>query len=64
MKHKNHLCRFNDGDSSCECYDKGLEEVKEKIEKLATKFPIRASDEFDDGRLSMQREVLDIIENI
>jgi hypothetical protein len=33
----------------------------EKIEQLATEFPLRGSEEFDDGRRSMKREVLDIL---
>lgn len=63
MKYPEHICRFNDGKQSCECYDKALEELKKKIKRLAVKFSIRGSGEFDDGRLSMRREVLDIIEN-
>lgn len=25
MKHPEHICRFNDGKSSCQCYDEGFE---------------------------------------
>ena len=39
-----------------------LQEIKKKVKNLKTKFPVRASDDFDDGRLSMQREVLNIID--
>jgi hypothetical protein len=24
MKHKEHICGFNDGEQSCECYDDGF----------------------------------------
>jgi hypothetical protein len=24
-KHEEHICRFNDGESSCLCYDEGFE---------------------------------------
>lgn len=37
-KHPEHLCRFNDGEQTCECYDKGIEQerqrIKEEVEKM------------------------------
>ena len=30
MKHEEHICRFNDGDQSCDCYDAGYEAGEEK----------------------------------
>ena len=24
-KHEDHICRFNDGECTCDCYDKGFE---------------------------------------
>lgn len=38
--------------------------VLEEVETLCTKFPVRDSDEFDQGRESMKREVKEIINNI
>lgn len=38
-----------------------LEEIEGKIEKLNAEFPVRESDEFDEGRISMKREVKNII---
>jgi hypothetical protein len=29
-KHEEHICRFNDGESSCECYDEGFEAGKKE----------------------------------
>ena len=35
MKHEDHICRFNDGEQTCDCYDagyeKGRESMREKI---------------------------------
>lgn len=41
-----------------------LEQAEEKIKQLCTKFPVRESEEFDDGRESMKREVLQIIKEL
>lgn len=30
MKHPEHICRFNDGSQSCDCYDSGFEEGKKQ----------------------------------
>jgi hypothetical protein len=35
--------------------------LKREIELISVEFPIRESDEFDEGRRSMKREVLDIL---
>jgi hypothetical protein len=44
MKHPNHICRFNDGKQSCECYDKGFEagrkETAKEIKKALREFTI------------------------
>ena len=40
-----------------------MKEIIEKIEALNVEFPVRESDEFDEGRRSMKREVLEIICN-
>lgn len=40
-----------------------LKEIIAKIESLAVEFPVRESDDFDEGRRSMKREVLEIIRN-
>ncbi len=29
-KHEEHLCRFNDGEQSCDCYNKGYEDGKKE----------------------------------
>ena len=34
-----------------------------RIEALATESPLRESDDFDEGRKSMKREVLEILES-
>ena len=54
---KGRMCQCS---SVMECFHH-KEEIINKIKNLATKFPVRASDDFDEGRKSMQREVLDII---
>ena len=28
---KNHICRFNDGESNCECYNKALSDIEKEI---------------------------------
>lgn len=37
-KHPEHLCRFNDGEQTCECYDKGIDQerqrIREEVEKI------------------------------
>jgi len=33
-KHPNHICRFNDGEQSCECYDKGFNDGREILRDL------------------------------
>ena len=38
--------------------------VIEEIEKLAVEFPVRESDEFDEGRKSMKREAIEIVKKI
>jgi len=37
MKHENHICRYNDGEQSCECYKQGFEDAKKEFEKLIEK---------------------------
>ena len=37
------------------------ERIDKKVKALATEFPVRESDDFDEGRLSMKKEVLEII---
>ena len=38
-------------------------EIITQIEALAVEFPLRESNEFDEGRRSMKREVLEIVRN-
>lgn len=38
-----------------------IEEIMKSIEALAVEFPVRESEEFDEGRRSMKREVLEIL---
>ena len=28
---KNHICRFNDGESNCECYNQALSDIEKEI---------------------------------
>ena len=40
-----------------------MKDIIKEIEALSVEFPVRESDEFDEGRRSMKREVLEIIRN-
>jgi hypothetical protein len=31
---KRHICRFNDGDNVCECFDKGYKKTTRELKKL------------------------------
>lgn len=45
MKHQEHFCRFNDGEQTCECYDKGFEAGKDSMKKeILNKLPERKSE--------------------
>jgi len=41
-KHEDHICRFNDGDCICECYEEGFsageKEVKDRIIEWAKNY--------------------------
>lgn len=39
-------------------------EILKRIENLCTKFPVRGSDDFDEGRESMKREVKEILNKL
>lgn len=40
-----------------------LPEIIAKVSALPVEFPVRESDDFDEGRLSMRNEVLEILTN-
>ena len=60
MKHKEHICRFNDGEQSCDCYDAGykygrsvasfnseLDRIKKEVRVETLKEVITLSDKIE-----------------
>ena len=79
MNHKEHICRFNDGEQTCECYDKGFEAGRNSMkEEILSKLPEETKDiknsgesrvsgamyALEQGRNFTIQQVKEIIKNI
>lgn len=61
MKHKEHICRFNDGKQTCTCYDKGYEKGRNESimaldKKVTQNFNQALKDESSDLIKMIQEE--------
>lgn len=61
MKHEEHICRFNDGEQSCDCYDEGYEKAKADIKKSITGVLRQIGEVNDDDEME---QVIKVINNI
>lgn len=59
-----HICRFNDGECVCECFDEGYEKALEQKEKEMIKKVKKLNDDYGFDGVGYKRAIEDVLKEL